>query len=71
MITVASEIMAVLCLAEDLEDLKQRMAKITVAYDLDGNLVTAGQLGVAGAMAVVMKDAIKPNLVQTTEQTPA
>ena len=71
MITVASEIMAVLCLASDLMDLKKRMANITVAYDLDGNLVTAGQLGVAGAMAILMKDAIKPNLVQTIEHTPA
>lgn len=71
MITVASEIMAVLCLASDLMDLKKRMADITVAYDLDGNLVTAGQLGVAGAMAILMKDAIKPNLVQTIEHTPA
>lgn len=71
MITVASEIMAVLCLASDLMDLKKRMAQITVAYDLDGNLVTAGQLGVAGAMAILMKDAIKPNIVQTIEHTPA
>ena len=71
MITVASEIMAVLCLASDLMDLKKRMANITVAYDLDGNLVTAGQLGVAGAMAILMKDAIKPNIVQTIEHTPA
>ena len=71
MITVASEIMAVLCLARDLMDLKKRMANITVAYDLDGNFVTAGQLGVAGAMAILMKDAIKPNLVQTIEHTPA
>ena len=71
MITVASEIMAVLCLSHDLMDLKERMAKITVAYDLDGNFVTAGQLGVAGAMAILMKDAIKPNLVQTIEHTPA
>lgn len=71
MITVASEIMSVLCLASDLMDLKKRMANITVAYDLDGNFVTAGQLGVAGAMAILMKDAIKPNLVQTIEHTPA
>ena len=71
MITVASEIIAVLCLASDLMDLKKRMANITVAYDLDGNFVTAGQLGVAGAMAILMKDAIKPNLVQTIEHTPA
>ena len=71
MITVASEIMAALCLASDLMDLKKRMGDITVAYDLDGNLVTARQLGVEGAMAILMKDAIKPNLVQTIEHTPA
>ena len=71
MITVASEIMAALCLASDLMDLKERMGDITVAYDLDGNLVTARQLGVEGAMAILMKDAIKPNLVQTIEHTPA
>lgn len=71
MITVASEIMAALCLARDLMDLKKRMGDITVAYDLDGNLVKARQLGVEGAMAILMKDAIKPNLVQTIEHTPA
>ena len=71
MITVASEIMAALCLASDLMDLKKRMGDITVAYDLDGNLVTARQLGVEGAMAILMKDAIKPNLAQTIEHTPA
>lgn len=71
MITVASEIMAALCLASDLMDLKKRMGDITVAYNLDGNLVTARQLGVEGAMAILMKDAIKPNLVQTIEHTPA
>ena len=71
MITVASEIMAALCLASDLMDLKKRMGDITIAYDLDGNLVTARQLGVEGAMAILMKDAIKPNLVQTIEHTPA
>lgn len=71
MITVASEIMAALCLASDLMDLKKRMGDITVAYDLDGNLVTTRQLGVEGAMAILMKDAIKPNLVQTIEHTPA
>lgn len=70
-ITVASEIMAALCLASDLMDLKKRMGDITVAYDLDGNLVKARQLGVEGAMAILMKDAIKPNLVQTIEHTPA
>lgn len=71
MITVASEIMAALCLASDLMDLKKRMGDITVAYDLDGNLVKARQLGVEGAMAILMKDAIKPNVVQTIEHTPA
>ncbi|MCH4179650.1 MAG: formate--tetrahydrofolate ligase [Megasphaera sp.] len=71
MITVASEIMAVLCLAHDLMDLKKRMGDIIVAYDLDGNPVHARQLGVEGAMAILMKDAIKPNIVQTTENTPA
>lgn len=71
MITVASEIMAALCLASDLMDFKKRMGDITVAYDLDGNLVKARQLGVEGAMAILMKDAIKPNLVQTIEHTPA
>lgn len=71
MITVASEIMAALCLASDLMDLKKRMGDITVAYDLDGNLVKARQLGVEGAVAILMKDAIKPNLVQTIEHTPA
>ncbi|SFU68165.1 Formate-tetrahydrofolate ligase [Clostridium sp. DSM 8431] len=71
MITVASEIMAILCLAEDLEDLKNRMGNILVAYDLDGNPVYAKQLEVQGAMALLMKDAIKPNLVQTLENTPA
>ncbi|KMO85301.1 formate--tetrahydrofolate ligase [Megasphaera cerevisiae DSM 20462] len=71
MITVASEIMAILCLAHDLMDLKKRMGDIVVAYDLDGNPVRTRQLGVEGAMAILMKDAIKPNLVQTTENTPA
>lgn len=71
MITVASEIMAILCLASDLNDLKKRMGEIVVAYDLDGNPVYAKQLEVEGAMALLMKDAIKPNLVQTLENTPA
>lgn len=71
MITVASEIMAILCLASDLSDLKKRMGEIVVAYDLDGNPVYAKQLEVEGAMALLMKDAIKPNLVQTLENTPA
>ena len=70
-ITVASEIMAILCLAEDMEDLKQRLARIVVAYDLDGKPVTAGQLKAVGAMAALLKDAIKPNLIQTLEHTPA
>ena len=71
MITVASEIMAVLCLAHDLMDLKKRMGDIIVAYSLEGKPVTARDLKVDGAMAILMKDAIKPNLVQTTENTPA
>ncbi|SCK04110.1 Formate--tetrahydrofolate ligase [uncultured Clostridium sp.] len=71
MITVASEIMAILCLASDLKDLKERMGNILVAYDLDNNPVYAKQLEVQGAMALLMKDAIKPNLVQTLENTPA
>lgn len=70
-ITVASEVMAILCLASDLEDLKERMGNIVVAYDLDGEPVYAKQLEVQGAMALLMKDAIKPNLVQTLENTPA
>lgn len=71
MITVASEIMAILCLASDLKDLKERMGNILVAYDLDNNPIYAKQLEVQGAMALLMKDAIKPNLVQTLENTPA
>lgn len=71
MITVASEIMAILCLATSLTDLKERMGNILIAYDLDGNPVFAKQLEVQGAMALLMKDAIKPNLVQTLENTPA
>ena len=70
-ITVASEIMDILCLASDLEDLKERMGNILVAYNLDGEPVYAKQLEVQGAMALLMKDAIKPNLVQTLENTPA
>lgn len=70
-ITVASEIMAILCLASDLEDLKERMGNILVAYNLDGEPVYAKQLEIQGAMALLMKDAIKPNLVQTLENTPA
>lgn len=71
MITVASEVMAALCLASDLEDLKERLSKMVVAYDLDGGVVTAGDLNAQGAMAMLLKDAIKPNLVQTLEHTPA
>lgn len=70
-ITVASEIMAILCLADDLADLKARLERILVGYDLDGNPVYAGQLGGCGAMAALLKDALKPNLVQTLENTPA
>lgn len=70
-ITVATEIMAILCLADDMADLKERLAKIIVAYDLDGNPVTAGQLQAVGAMAALLKDAIKPNLIQTLEHTGA
>lgn len=70
-ITVASEIMAILCLANDLWDLKSRLAQIVVAYNFKGEPVTAGQLNATGAMAALLKDAIKPNLVQTLEHTPA
>ncbi len=70
-ITVATEIMAVLCLSEDLKDLKDRLSKIIVAYDYSGNPVTAGQLKCVGSMAALLKDAIKPNLIQTMEHTPA
>lgn len=70
-ITVASEIMAILCLATSIKDLKERLSKITVAFDMDGNPVTAGDLKAAGAMAALLKDAVKPNLVQTLEGTPA
>lgn len=69
-ITVASEVMAILCLADDLMDLKERFAKIVVAYKYDGQPVTARDLEAHGAMALLMKDAIKPNLVQTLENTP-
>ncbi len=70
-ITVASEVMAAFCLAKDITDLKERMAKIIVAYDQDKNPVTAGDLKAQGAMAALLKDALKPNLVQTLEGTPA
>lgn len=69
-ITVASEIMAILCLADDLSDLKARLEKILVAYDFDGNPVYAKDLGGCGAMTALLKDALKPNLVQTLENTP-
>ena len=71
MITVASEIMAILCLSESLDDLKARLGKILVAYKYDGSPVYCRDLGVNGAMAAVLKDALKPNLVQTIENTPA
>ncbi len=70
-ITVASEIMAVLCLAEDMRDLKKRLGKIVVAYDMDGQPVTAEDLQAVGSMATLLKDAMKPNLIQTLEHTPA
>ena len=70
MITVATEIMAILCLASDANDLKERLGNILVAYDYDGNPVYCKQLGAQGAMTVLLKDAIKPNLVQTLENTP-
>ncbi len=70
-ITVASEIMAILALATDLQDLKERVARTVVAYTFDGKPVTIGDLKVAGSVAVIMKDAIKPNLVQTLDNTPA
>lgn len=71
MITVASEVMAILCLASDLMDLKKRLGQIIVAYNLDGEPITAAQIGVHGAMAMLLKEAIKPNIVQTLENTPA
>ncbi len=70
MITVASEIMAVLCLASDITDLKARLSKIVVGYTYDNKVITAGDIKVAGAMAALLKDAVKPNLVQTLENTP-
>lgn len=70
-ITVASEVMAILCLANDLIDLKERLKKIVVAYTYEGQPVTADDLKAAGAMTLLLKDAIKPNLVQTLENTPA
>ncbi len=70
-ITVASEIMAILCLAENMKDLKERLSRIIVAYNYAGRPVTAGELQAVGAMAALLKDALKPNLVQTLEHTPA
>ncbi|TPR52638.1 formate--tetrahydrofolate ligase [Apilactobacillus kunkeei] len=70
-ITVASEIMAVLCLSEDLNDLKEKLGKILIGYNYDRQPVTVSDLGVTGALALLLKDAIKPNLVQTLEHTPA
>ena len=70
-ITVASEIMAVLCLADDMDDLKARLGRIIVAYNFEGKPVTASDLGAVGSMAALLKDALKPNLIQTLENTPA
>lgn len=70
-ITVASEIMAILCLAENMQDLKKRLSRIIVAYTYDGKPVTAGEIGAVGSMAALLKDAIRPNLIQTLENTPA
>lgn len=70
-ITVASEIMAVLCLADDMDDLKRRLGRMIVAYSFDGKPVTADDLQATGAMAALLKDALKPNLIQTLEHTPA
>lgn len=69
-ITVASEIMAVLCLAEDMEDMKKRLGRMVVAYNYEGKPVTAGDLQAVGAMAALLRDAMKPNLIQTLEHTP-
>lgn len=70
-ISVASEIMAIFCLAEDMKDLKERLSRIVVAYNYEGKPVTAGDLGAVGSMTALLKDAMKPNLVQTLEHTPA
>lgn len=70
-ITVASEIMAILCLADNMQDLKERLGRVVVAYTFDGKPVTAKELNAVGAMAALLKDAIRPNLVQTLEHTPA
>lgn len=69
-ITVASEIMSILCLAKDINDLKQRLARIIVAYNYEGEPVSAEDLNAVGAMATLLKDALNPNLVQTLENTP-
>ena len=70
-ITVATEIMAILCLSENMKDLKEKLSKIIVAYNFDGEPVTAKDLQAVGSMAALLKDAIKPNLIQTLEHTPA
>ena len=70
-ITVASEIMAILCLATDIEDLRARLSRMVVAYDRDGNIITAKDIKAVGSMMALLKDAIKPNLIQTLEHTPA
>ena len=70
-ITVASEVMAVFCLSKDIKDLKDRLSKMVVAYDLDGNIVTAADIKAVGSMAALLKDAMKPNVIQTLEHTPA
>ena len=70
-ITVASEIMAILCLASDLDDLRRRLSRMVVAYDINGNIVTAKDIKAVGSMMALLKDAIKPNLIQTLEHTPA
>ena len=70
-ITVASEIMAILCLANDMNDLKKRLGKIIVAYNFNGEPVTAEDVGATGSMAALLKDALKPNMIQTLEHTPA
>jgi formate--tetrahydrofolate ligase len=70
-ITVASEVMAILCLSKDIDDMKERISRIIVGYTYDDKPVTAADLKAQGAMAALLKDALKPNLVQTLEQTPA
>ena len=70
-ITVASEIMAILCLADDMNDLKKRLGRLIVAYNFDGEPVTADDVGATGSMAALLKDALKPNMIQTLEHTPA